>query len=119
MESPLHVARHDNVIVISCLGPLVAGCTAELRTVATDAVAKTGCVILDLHSVPRIDSAGLGLLARLCATARGRSGDVKVAGASGQVADLLELTLQGRLLTMYPKVEDALAAFADATRAKV
>lgn len=117
MNSPLQVVRHGNVIVIDCRGPLVAGQTADIRTAATDAIAETGCVILDLHSVARMDSAGLGLLARLCASARGRSGDVKLVAPSAQVAELLEITLQGRLLTVHPTVEAALAAFSTASLA--
>ncbi|MGI9102783.1 MAG: STAS domain-containing protein [Terriglobales bacterium] len=112
----LQIERDGNVVVIHCQGPLVAGQTAELRTALADAVAETGCVILELHSVSRIDSAGLGMLARLCATARGRSGDVKVVGPCGQVAEILELTLQARLLTIYPSIEAALAAFSSAVQ---
>ncbi len=116
MNTLLQVERHGSIIVIYCSGPLVAGHTGQLRTLATDAVAETGCVILELHAVPHMDSAGLGLLARLCATARGRSGDVKVVAPSGQVAELLQMTLQGRLLTIYPTIETALAAFSTIAR---
>ncbi len=116
MKPALEIARHGDVTVIHCRAPLVAGETEELLAAATKAIAETQRLVLQLHSVPRMDSAGLGLLVRLCVSARNRSGDVMLVAPSAQVADLLQLTLKGRLFAVHSTVEAALAAFSRAAQ---
>ncbi len=111
MKASVQVERHDDVIVIYCRGSLLAGETEEIRAAALSAIEETGCIILHVQGVSHMDSAGLGLLARLCVSARRRSGDVKLVDPPAAIAEFLQIALQGRLLTVYPTVEEALAAF--------
>ncbi|HEX9120863.1 MAG TPA: STAS domain-containing protein [Terriglobales bacterium] len=109
------VMRGD-VSVIYCSGRIVAEETAELRSTVLGAIEDTGRVVLHLASVSYVDSTGLGLLAFFCSSARKRSGDVKLVAPSAQVAEVLELTMLGRLFRVYASEDDAVAAFAAGAR---
>ena len=111
MSLSFEVATHDGITVIYCRGRILAGETEEFRAAVVEAIEHTGRVILELQSVKMIDSTGLGLLASLCVSARKRSGDVKLVKPSPDVAEVLEITMLGRLFTVYPTVEAALVAF--------
>jgi anti-anti-sigma factor len=100
----------DGIAVIYCRGRILAEETEELRTAASEAIERTGRVILELQSVEKIDSTGLGLLASLCLSARKHSGDLKLVNPSSYVSEVLEITMLGRVFTVYPSVEAALAA---------
>ncbi len=121
MQQPrvtLQIVWHNGIAVIDCRGRIVAGETEELRTAVLDAIQQTGQVILRLASVTRIDSAGLGLLAFLCASARRRRGDVKLVAPSTEVSQVLAITMLGRLFAIYPEVQAAVAAFVASEPAK-
>ncbi len=111
MSCSLEIATHDGITVINCRGRILCGETQGLRAAAVKAIERTGRVILELQSVKIIDSTGLGLLASLCVSARKRSGDVKLVRPSPHVAEVLEITMLGRLFAVYPSVEAAVAAF--------
>lgn len=104
----------NGISVIDCPDRIVAGETEQLRAAALDAIDLNGHIILQLQSVKKIDSTGLGLIAFLCASARRRSGDIKLAGPSAHVAKVLEMTMLGQLFTVYPTVQAAVAAFSTA-----
>ena len=114
MSLSIEVVMHDGIRVIYCRGRILSGETEELRAAVLEAIESTGRVILELQSVKMIDSTGLGLLASLCLSARKRSGDVKLVKPSPHVVEVLEITMLGRLFTVYPTVEVALAAFSGA-----
>jgi anti-anti-sigma factor len=111
------LAMRGDVAVIYCRGRIVAEETAELRGTVLAAIKNTGRVVLHLASVGYIDSIGLGLLAFFCSSARKRSGDVKLVAPSASVAEVLELTMLGRLFKVYASEDDAVAAFAELARA--
>jgi anti-sigma B factor antagonist len=104
--------------VIYCPERIVAGATEELHTAAKDAIEDTARVVLQLEPVRHIDSTGLGLLAWLCVSARKRSGDVKLVAPPPHVKQILELSMIGRVFTVYPTVEAAVAAFSPTSQAQ-
>ena len=117
MRSPLQVVRQSGIAVIYCPARIVAGSTEELHAAAKEAIEKNARVVLQLESVGHIDSTGLGLLA-CCVSARNRSGDVKLVAPSPRIKKLLEITMIGRVFTVYATIESAIAAFSPADRAK-
>ncbi len=117
MSFSLEVVMRDGIAVIHCRGRIVSGETEELRAAVLEFVERTGRVILELQSVKMIDSTGLGLLAFLCVSARRRSGDVTLVAPSTYIAEVLEVTMLGRLFSVYASVEAALAAFSTTPQA--
>jgi anti-sigma B factor antagonist len=110
------LAMRGDVAVIYCRGRIVADEAAELRGTVLAAIKDTGRVVLHLASVSYIDSTGLGLMAFFCSSARKRSGDVKLVAPSAQVAEVLDLTMLGRMFKVYASEDEAVAAFAAGAR---
>ncbi len=110
MGSTPQVVMHDGIAVIDCPERIVAGEIEQLRTAALNAIERTGHVILQLQSVRKIDSSGLGLLARLCVSARRRKGDVTLVAPPLGLAEFLEKAMLRHLFTAYPSVQAAVAA---------
>ncbi len=98
--------------MVHCGSRIVAGETDMLRNAALDAIARTGHVVLQMQSVKKIDSTGLGLLASLCVSARRRTGDDKLVAPSAEISHVLRITMLGRLFAIYPDVQAAVTASA-------
>jgi anti-sigma B factor antagonist len=64
-------------------------------------------LVLDFSGVEFIDSAGIGVLAVCCGSMEREGGKVAVAGATGKVKELLELTHLDRVAAIYPDVASA------------
>lgn len=70
------------------------------------------CFVVDLGEVEMIDSSSLGMLVASLRAVAARGGDIKLARAGEQVADLFRLTRLDRVFDMLPTVEAAKAACA-------
>ena len=68
-------------------------------------------VVISLAALEFASSAGLRVLLRVAKHVRGYSGELKVAGATGMVKEVLEISGFDTLLNMYDSEEQALAAF--------
>ncbi len=79
-------------------------------------------VIFDLSGVQHLNAAGIDLLLKCVVEIANRDGELKLAGASPQIALILELTQMNELLKVYDGVDDALHSFhyrvPDTTRAR-
>jgi anti-sigma B factor antagonist len=64
-------------------------------------------VVLDVTHVDRIDSAGLGILTLASGKARAAGGDMRVAGASGFVDQVIKMTKLDSVFAVFPSVEAA------------
>lgn len=84
----------------------------QLATLIDAGVRK---IIIDCSGLTYISSAGLGTLVLLHRRMADHGGDVKVAGLSGMVAQVLSLTRLDRLLQIYPDVNRARLAFRPAS----
>ncbi|HOT00758.1 MAG TPA: STAS domain-containing protein [Acidobacteriota bacterium] len=77
-----------------------------------DLLAKnTKKVILDLSSVPYIDSSGLGELIRCYTTMRKANGTLKLANVTDRIVDLLTITKLITVFEYYKTVDDAIKSF--------
>jgi anti-anti-sigma factor len=76
---------------------------------------KQGCrkLVLDFSGLSFMDSAGIGVLAVWVAVMEREGGKLAVAGATGHVEQLLDLTHLNRLVGMYPDVASAYSAMAE------
>jgi anti-sigma B factor antagonist len=69
-------------------------------------------VLVDLSGLEFIESAGIGMLAVWSGVTEREGGKLAVAGATGQVEQMLELSRLDRVLGLYPAVEPAHNALA-------
>ena len=68
-------------------------------------------VVVDLSSVDFINSSGLGLLIGGLTTMRKAGGELKLAGASKKIQNLLEITKLHKVFDIHKTVNDAVTAF--------
>jgi anti-sigma B factor antagonist len=66
-----------------------------------------GRVVLDMSSVNFVDSTGLGAVVA-CMKSRTGRGDLALAGVSGLVAELFQLTRLDGVFSIFDSVDDAL-----------
>ncbi len=75
-------------------------------------------LVLEFSGLSFMDSAGIGVLAMCLGIMEREGGKLVVAGATGHVGHLLELTHLNRLVGMYPDVASAHSALAESTPAQ-
>jgi len=69
-------------------------------------------LIFDLSRVTHMDSTGIGVLAYCFGTLNRCGGEMRVAGASGKVLHLLQITRLDTVLPLHPSVDAAFASLA-------
>jgi len=122
LKLSLETRNRGDIVIVHCQGRIVyRDEAAELSRVVGEVQQQAKKLVLDLSGVNSIDSAGIGELASLQTWSQqtetqqsgtqGRNGNLKFAGASPLVSDLLELTNLDSVLEVYPTVEAALASF--------
>lgn len=84
------IERHGGTFVIALDGELDLGDTHELRTIIGRLEGPCAEMVIDVARLEFIDSTGLHLLVEQHLRARAEGFAFRVAGASGQVARLLE-----------------------------
>jgi anti-sigma B factor antagonist len=70
-------------------------------------------LVLDFSGLEFIDSAGIGMLAVCFGIVERESGRVTIAGATGRVKELLELTHLDHVAAIYPDVASAQSALSE------
>jgi anti-sigma B factor antagonist len=68
-------------------------------------------LIIDLDGVSFVDSSGLGAMIVGLKLARRAGGDLRIVSPPQQFKKLLQVTSLGRVLPVYPSIEDALSDF--------
>jgi anti-anti-sigma factor len=112
LKLSLETRNRGDIVIVHCQGRIVyRDEAAELSRVVGELQQRAKKLVLDLSGVNSIDSAGIGELALLQTWSEERNGNLKFAGASPLVSDLLELTNLDSVLEVYPTVEAALASF--------
>jgi anti-anti-sigma factor len=107
----LEIRHLGDVIVVHCEGRIVyRDEAAALSRVVLEALKNTREVVLDLEGVQRIDSAGLGELARILREAESTGASLKLAGVHGRVLQLLRLTNLSSAFEIHPSLMEALDA---------
>jgi anti-sigma B factor antagonist len=70
-------------------------------------------VVIDMHDVPLVDSAGMETLLDLRDHLESRGGAVKLAGTNPLCSDVLRVTGVGEKLEQYAQVRSAVGSFAE------
>jgi len=111
--------RHlGDIMVVHCEGRIVyRDEAAALTRVVTEALKNTREVVLDLEGVQRIDSAGLGELARIATAGGTKEGRLKLAGVNPRVMQLLRLTNLSSVFVIHESLMDALDSSDELKRA--
>jgi len=115
LKLSLETRNRGDVMIVHCQGRIVyRDEAAALARVVAEILEDSGKVVLDLSGVTSMDSAGIGELAFLHASARAQNADLKCANPSPLVRELLHLTNLNSVLEIHPSVHEALAAFQSA-----
>jgi anti-sigma B factor antagonist len=105
-----------DILIVDCDGRIVFGDeTTFLRHQVKDFVAEHHQIILNLADVNYIDSTGLGTLVGLFTFARRAGNDIVLAGLTGKIKDLLQITKLVTVFLSFDTVEAALAHFRRST----
>lgn len=86
------VERDDSLVILRCHGKLVADGRDLLYNGACRVLPGTKRMVLDLTDLTRMDSMGLGTLARLYVTCRGAGCKLQLINVGKQVRELLGIT---------------------------
>lgn len=106
------IRTHDDIAatVITPLADIDASFTQTLRDGLTTALNTSRYVVLDLHAVHLIDSAGLGMLVRAHQEAKRGDGSLSLAAPSRFVLTVLHTMRLDVIFSSYPDEETALNA---------
>lgn len=88
----LDIERDGNLVVVRCHGKLVAGVSDMLYNETRKLLPGTKRMVLDLTDLTRMDSMGLGALARLYVSARSAGCALQLINVGRQVRELLGIT---------------------------
>ena len=109
----LETAKLGDALILRCKGRIVfRDEVVALSTIVGDSIQSSRIVILDLHGVSAIDSAGLGELVALHMWAQGSGCNLKMIGLSSRIRRLLELTNLTSVFEIYATEADAIAEVA-------
>lgn len=111
---PLELASKQlgRVMVIACRGRIALGAEARaLEGEVNRVTLGTKSVVLNLTDVDFVDSAGLGLLARIQRSLRTDRGDLKICGMRESLLKVFTITHLDRVFELYDSEEQAIEAF--------
>jgi anti-sigma B factor antagonist len=90
----------DGIVALECSGRIVFGEESSLLREEVKKLLAEGVkrIVLNLSEISYIDSGGLGTLVALHTSARNAGANIKLAGLTKRVGDLLQVT---KLLTVF------------------
>lgn len=108
----LGTETRDGIAVYSIQGRLDLVAAPNLKSLI-DTTVKGGLIrgVVDLSGADFIDSSGLGAVIGGLKAAREAGGDLRIAGATGQVDHALKLMKLDRVFGRYSTVDEALDGF--------
>lgn len=106
------ISEREGVKVVHLHGPIDVSRAMELRDLLGAQIDSSAArVLLDLSDVTVIDSSGIGILVTAHRRADGQGARFGLAGATGTVARVFEMTRTNKLLSIYDTVEEGVAGF--------
>jgi anti-anti-sigma factor len=110
--------RHvGSVYIIQCTGRIVYGDDEKALDAALNhAESGFSRIVLNLSAVTRLDSMGLGLLARHSTRLAKRGGAIHLASSPSFVTNLLDLTRMSAIIRNFESEDEAVLAFSDGLR---
>lgn len=105
------ISERDGVKVVHLHGPIDVSRAMELRDLLGSQIDSSSArVLVDLSDVNLIDSSGIGILVTAHRRADGQGARFGLAGATGTVARVFEMTRTNKLLSLYDSVDAGVAA---------
>jgi anti-sigma B factor antagonist len=105
------ISEVDGVTVIALNEPIDVGRALALRDLLGERIDSPAArVLVDLSNVKLVDSSGIGILVTAHRRADGQGARFALAGATGTVARVFEMTRTNKLLDLHPTVEEGVAA---------
>jgi anti-sigma B factor antagonist len=102
---------YRDAFILDCHGRIVFGEeTALLRHQVIDLLQQSPNVVLNLSNVSFIDSSGVGELIRLLTTASRDQKTIVLAGLTGRVRDVLQITKLATVFATYATAVEAAEA---------
>ena len=102
---------YGEALILDCNGRIVFGDeTAHLRQQVLELLGQSGFVVLNLSNVSFIDSSGVGEMVRLLTTARRDQKEIVLAGLTGRVRDVLQITKLASVFATYSTAIEAAQA---------
>jgi anti-anti-sigma factor len=112
MQLTLNSRFAGNVYIIECKGRIVLGPETKALEAALDMAAhEFHQFVLSLAEVDRLDSIGVGLIARYAEHLRKRGGDIRLGSPPQFLVHLLQLTRLSDSLISYPTEDEAILSF--------
>ncbi len=101
------------VTILEPIGPVTIGGGADALRGALHRALDAGAerILIDLGSVPMIDSSGIGSIIASHRTVTSRGGELKLLHLPPKVHDVLQITLVLSLLEVHDDEESAIASF--------
>lgn len=90
-------------------GPDASALNDELHKLAGKNKKK---IVLDLSGVQTMNSSGLGMLIGALTAVKNAGGQLKIAGASEKIENLLVITKLTTMFELFPTTHDAVGSFA-------
>jgi anti-anti-sigma factor len=104
------ISERDGVRVVQLHGPIDVSRAMELRDLLGAQIDSPAArVLLDLSDVSLIDSSGIGILVTAHRRADSQGARFGLAGATGTVARVFEMTRTNKLLSIYDDVDEGVS----------
>jgi anti-sigma B factor antagonist len=101
-----------NTVILDCKGKIIFGDeTAFLRSHVKDLLTEYHYLVLNVADVSYIDSGGLGTLVAMYTSAQHSGGHIALAGLTGKLRDVLQITKLVTVFEVFATVEEAAAIF--------
>jgi len=108
-----------NTVVVEIVGRVVFGPECQqIEWLISDLLSQgEKKIIFDISDVSQIDSTGVGIIAMCFGKLQKAGGDLRLAGAKGIVAEVLQITKLDSILPLYPTAEAAVAGVTEGNKA--
>lgn len=103
----LHVEEVDDTVTIYMVGECDIDTVPMLMEELTKAIQTGKSVILDVHLLNYMDSTGISTIASAHESLAEQNAELRIAGAHGIFAKVLQLTRLDQVIDFYETVEDA------------
>jgi anti-sigma B factor antagonist len=113
----IEVVPHENATLrlLRLSGPLTLSNLFEFQSLVR--AEDSRATIIDMSSVPYVDSAGIGCLIGAHVSHQRSCRKMALVGVCDRVRNVLKVTNVENLFTLHPNVEEAISAFARAAKA--
>lgn len=107
----MHDERHGKVTVLSLTGRVDSRTAPDLDEKLTQLISANQRLVIDLHAVTFLSSAGVRAIIQSLKTAKKARGEVKLAEVPSHTADILNTVGIMELVQAYPTIAEAVASF--------